>query len=225
MSHSLDERRYRIRHSAAHVLADAVMELFPDAKLAIGPPVEHGFYYDFDVPRAFTPEDLERLEAIMAERIGRALPFEMSEVSRAEAAELFSAQPYKLEILEDLGGDEVVTTCRHGEFLDLCRGAARGADVGHPGVQAALGGGRLLAGVTRTGLGFSVSTGRPGSPCRSSSSTWCASRRRSGVTIGAWGGTWICSRSRTTWGRACRCGIRGGRWRCRSWRRTGGGST
>ena len=119
---ALEDRRFRIRHSAAHVLADAVMELFPEAKYAIGPPVEDGFYYDFDAPRPFTPEDLEQLEAVMRERMGKDYPFEMAEVTREKAKELFADQRYKQEIIDDLPGDERITTCRHGAFLDLCRG-------------------------------------------------------------------------------------------------------
>ncbi len=118
----LADRRFRIRHSAAHVLADAVMEMFPEAKYAIGPPVEDGFYYDFDLPRPFTPEDIAQLEAIMRERIGGDLPFVMGEVTRDEAKSLFADQPYKQEIIEGLDGDERITTCRHGSFIDLCRG-------------------------------------------------------------------------------------------------------
>ena len=118
----LDDRRYRIRHSAAHVLADAVLELFPHAKYAIGPPVEDGFYYDFDVPTPFTPDDLERLEAVMRERVARDLPFEMAEVTRDEARALFADQPYKQDIIDGLPEGETITTCRHGGFLDLCRG-------------------------------------------------------------------------------------------------------
>ena len=118
----LADRRFRIRHSAAHVLADAVMEMFPEAKYAIGPPVEDGFYYDFDLPRPFTPEDIAQLEAIMRERIGEDLPFVIAEVTRDEAKRLFADQPYKQEIIEGLDGGERITTCRHGGFLDLCRG-------------------------------------------------------------------------------------------------------
>ena len=118
----LDDRRYRIRHSAAHLLADAVLELFPGAKYAIGPPVEDGFYYDFDVPQPFTPGDLEQLEAVMRERVARDLPFEMAEVTRAGAQTLFAEQPYKQDIIGRLPEGEPITTCRHGGFLDLCRG-------------------------------------------------------------------------------------------------------
>ena len=119
---ALEDARFRIRHSAAHVLADAVLELFPEAKYAIGPPVETGFYYDFQLDRPFTPEDLEKIETVMRERMGKAYPFEMAEVTRDEAKGLFADQPFKQEIIEDLPGEERITTCRHGAFLDLCRG-------------------------------------------------------------------------------------------------------
>jgi threonyl-tRNA synthetase len=118
----LEDRRFRIRHSAAHVLADAVLELFPEAKYAIGPPIEEGFYYDFQVARPFTPEDLEAIEDVMRERVGQDHPFELAEVTHAEAKGLFPNQPFKQEIINDLAEDERITTCRHGAFLDLCRG-------------------------------------------------------------------------------------------------------
>ena len=119
---TLEDSRFRIRHSAAHVLADAVLELFPEAKYAIGPPVETGFYYDFQLSRPFTPEDLESIEAVMRERMGKAYPFEMVEVTRAEAKSQFADQPFKQEIIDGLPDSESITTCRHGAFLDLCRG-------------------------------------------------------------------------------------------------------
>ena len=119
---ALDDQRFRIRHSAAHVLADAVLELFPEAKYAIGPPVESGFYYDFQLSRPFTPEDLEKIEGVMRERMGKAYPFEMAEVTRDEAKGLFAQQPFKQEIIDGLPPGEPITTCRHGAFLDLCRG-------------------------------------------------------------------------------------------------------
>ena len=118
----LEDQRFRIRHSAAHVLADAVMELFPEAKYAIGPPIEDGFYYDFQVEQPFTPEDLGRFESVMRQRIGQDLAFELAEVSRDEARALFTEQPFKQEIIDDLPEGERITTCRHGGFLDLCRG-------------------------------------------------------------------------------------------------------
>ena len=119
---ALKDRRFRIRHSASHVMADAVVELFPEAKYAIGPPIEDGFYYDFQAPRPFTPEDLESIEAIMRERIAKDLPFELAEVTRDEAKGLFTDQPFKQEIIADLPEGERITTCRHGDFLDLCQG-------------------------------------------------------------------------------------------------------
>jgi threonyl-tRNA synthetase len=112
----------RMRHSAAHVLAEAVLEMFPDAKLAIGPAIESGFYYDFDLPRPLTPADLEEIERRMAAHIEASEPFEWREVSKSEALEFFSDQPYKIELIRDLPEDEVITTYQNGPFVDLCRG-------------------------------------------------------------------------------------------------------
>ncbi len=127
---------YRIRHSFAHIMAQAVLEKFPGAKIAIGPPVKHGFYYDFDLPRPITEEDLKDIEARMREIIAEDHPFVRRVVTPEEARELFKDQPYKLELIEDIlkrGTDEygnplppgqqpVLTTYRHGPFEDLCRG-------------------------------------------------------------------------------------------------------
>ena len=114
--------RHRMRHSAAHVMADAVLRIFPEAKMGIGPPTRDGFYYDFDVSRAFTPEDLEQIEALMRETISAGQPFVREEVSRGQAVELFSDQPYKLEIIGDLPNETTLSIYRHGEFVDLCQG-------------------------------------------------------------------------------------------------------
>ncbi|BCW97230.1 MAG: threonine--tRNA ligase [Armatimonadota bacterium] len=111
-----------LRHSAAHVMAHAVKDLWPEVKIAIGPAIEDGFYYDFDKPEPFTPEDLEKIEARMREIIREARPFEYEEISRDKARELFADQPYKLEILEGISDGEKVTTYREGDFVDLCRG-------------------------------------------------------------------------------------------------------
>ena len=118
----LADLRSRIRHSAAHVLAEVVVELFPDAKLTIGPPTQDGFYYDFAVDEPFTPDDLKRIEKRMRKSIGRNHQFVEREVSRKEAAELVKDNPFKLEILDGIPEDEDVTFCAHGEFEDLCRG-------------------------------------------------------------------------------------------------------
>ena len=126
---------YRIRHSSAHVMAQTVMEMFPgEAKLAIGPPIADGFYYDFDLPRSLTPEDLELIESRMREIIDGDFKFETRVVSAEEAREIFEGQPYKLELIEGLEGGGVdeygepteaapeITVYTHDTFIDLCRG-------------------------------------------------------------------------------------------------------
>jgi threonyl-tRNA synthetase len=112
-----------MRHSAAHVMAEAVKSLFPQARVTIGPAIESGFYYDFDVPEPFTPDDLARIEARMAELVAHDLPFKRKEVVREDAIRFFEEQgeSYKVEILEELPNDRV-SLYRQGEFMDLCRG-------------------------------------------------------------------------------------------------------
>jgi len=111
-----------LRHSSAHILATAVRELFPGAGIGFGPPIEDGFYYDFQVERPFTPEDLERLEAKMAEVAARDFPFVREVVDRAEARRRFADDPLKLERIEELGDHETITVYTDGPFVDLCRG-------------------------------------------------------------------------------------------------------
>ena len=123
---------YRIRHSAAHVMAEAVLAFYPEAKLAIGPPIEDGFYYDFDLgkdengkPITFTPEDLEKIEAKMKALLKQNAPFEQSSKSVAEARDFFQDEPYKIELINDLvanEGVEDVGIYQHRNFVDLCRG-------------------------------------------------------------------------------------------------------
>ncbi len=138
---------YKLRHSLAHVMAQAVTELFPEAKPTIGPPVENGFYYDFYVPNPFTPEDLARIEARMREIVNKHVDFTRREVSEAEARELFKFNPFKLELIDglaqgvadDMGekaddrpspsdsaggsrGTQVITVYTQDTFTDLCRG-------------------------------------------------------------------------------------------------------
>ena len=115
------ERLFRMRHSAAHVLAEAMLERFPEAKYAIGPPIEHGFYYDFELPRPLTPEDLQWLEQRMRRSQKRNLPIEGEQISKDEARAIFADQPYKLELIDDIE-DETVGYFKHGDFEDLCRG-------------------------------------------------------------------------------------------------------
>ena len=111
-----------LRHSTSHVMAEAVLAMFPEARLGIGPPIEDGFYYDFDLPRSLTPEDLGEIEARMRESIKAHRPFVRREVSREEAEELFADQPYKLELIGEMPEGEVISIYTHGEFTDLCRG-------------------------------------------------------------------------------------------------------
>ena len=132
---------YKLRHSAAHVMAQAVLELYPEAKFAIGPPIENGFYYDFDLgldedgsPRTFRTDDLKTIGKRMRQIIGGKHEFAYREVSAAEARLLFAAQPYKLELIDGLDEGEideygnevtekpVISTYKHDTFEDLCRG-------------------------------------------------------------------------------------------------------
>jgi threonyl-tRNA synthetase len=135
------EQLYKIRHSAAHIMAEAVLELYPDAKIAIGPPIENGFYYDFDLgkdehgkPRTFQPDDLDKIARRMRQIIAGKFPFVYRQVNADEARDLFAAQPYKLELIDGLAKGEVdeygnevesapvISTYKHDTFEDLCRG-------------------------------------------------------------------------------------------------------
>src|SRR5262245_11043335 len=111
-----------LRHSSAHVLATAVRQIFPKAQIGFGPPIEDGFYYDFDIGRPFTPEDLETIEKKMADVTKSDYAFVREEVSRAEAKRRFKDDPLKLERIDDLGPDEVISVYTDGPFVDLCRG-------------------------------------------------------------------------------------------------------
>jgi threonyl-tRNA synthetase len=118
-----DDPLSRLRHSASHVMADAVRRFRPDAKVAIGPSIETGFYYDFDT-QPFTPEDAAKIEAEMAKIVAQNLPFERKVVSRAEALALFEGrgEVYKVEIIKSLPEGEEISLFQHGDFVDLCRG-------------------------------------------------------------------------------------------------------
>jgi threonyl-tRNA synthetase len=139
MSHQGQEKYeesdlYKIRHSAAHIMAQAVVEMFPEAKYTIGPPIENGFYYDFDLPRALTPEDLEQIEKRMRQIISGKYDFMKKVISADEARRVFKDQPYKLELIDGLekgGFDEYgnplkekpeISIYQHDSFVDLCRG-------------------------------------------------------------------------------------------------------
>ncbi|MCH8283464.1 MAG: MFS transporter, partial [Chloroflexi bacterium] len=103
-------------------MADAIVSFFPEAKLTIGPPTEDGFYYDIDLPRPLTPDDLERIEARMRETIKADHPFECREISRDDAQRMFADNPYKLQIIDEIPSGEAITTYSHGAFTDLCEG-------------------------------------------------------------------------------------------------------
>ena len=130
-----DEKLYKLRHSTAHVMAEAVLERFPEGKLAFGPPVENGFYYDFDLPRPLTPEDLAEIEVRMKESIKDKVPFVHRDVSVQEAKAMFASQPYKIDQIEKLASGEEdehgeagaepvshLSIYSHHNFTDLCRG-------------------------------------------------------------------------------------------------------
>ena len=114
--------RQRIRHSTAHVMADVVTQMFPEAKLAIGPPTDDGFYYDFLAPEPFREEDLKRIEEQMKAVIAKDLTFEYSEYPRDAALEMNAGEPLKLEIINEIPEDEAISTYKHGAFEDLCAG-------------------------------------------------------------------------------------------------------
>ena len=111
-----------LRHSSAHIMATAVRELFPQAGIGFGPPIEDGFYYDFQVERPFTPEDIQQIEARMVEVAARDYPFSREVVDRSEANRRFSDDPLKLERISELKDDETITVYTDGPFVDLCRG-------------------------------------------------------------------------------------------------------
>jgi threonyl-tRNA synthetase len=130
-----DEQLHKLRHSTAHVMADAVLMMFPEGKLAFGPPIENGFYYDFDLPRPLTPEDLAEIEGRMKAIIAADLAFEQEDVSVQEARKFFANQPYKIDQIDKLSSGEEdehgergaepfghLSVYRHGQFTDLCRG-------------------------------------------------------------------------------------------------------
>ncbi len=110
-----------IRHSLSHILAWAIQELYPDVKFGIGPAIENGFYYDFDLPEKISSEDLPKIEEKMRELINEGVDFEKKEISKQEAKEIFKNQPYKLKLIDEIE-EEKVTIYKSGHFIDLCKG-------------------------------------------------------------------------------------------------------
>jgi len=111
-----DKKLEAMRHSASHVMAEAVQSMFPEAKFGIGPTIENGFYYDFDLPRPLTPDDLPFIEEKMREIIASDTPFIREEVTKDEARKLFAAQSYKLELIDEIP-EEKVTIYKQGSFV------------------------------------------------------------------------------------------------------------
>ena len=118
---SQGDRLERLRHSAAHIMAEAVLSMFPDAKLGIGPPIETGFYYDFELPRPLAMEDLQIIQRKMEKRVKSNVPFVHEEMAKADAQRLFANQPYKLELINEIKEGHV-GVYKHADFIDLCQG-------------------------------------------------------------------------------------------------------
>lgn len=118
----IDEQLHKVRHSMSHVMAEAVLQMFPKAQIAIGPAIDNGFYYDFDLPRALTQEDLEEISERMRAIISEDKAFKRNVVSREQARSMFSDQVYKLELIDAIPEDEEVSLYNQGGFTDLCRG-------------------------------------------------------------------------------------------------------
>ncbi len=116
------EALHIVRHSAAHIMAEAVKDLFPTAKFGIGPAIEDGFYYDFDVERSFSPDDIQAIEERMHQIVAEEKPFDRGVLDKLEAWDAFDGQPYKRELIEDLPEGEIISTYTQGAFTDLCRG-------------------------------------------------------------------------------------------------------
>jgi len=121
---NIEEYRNKLRHSAAHLLAEAVLKIHPEAKLTIGPPIKDGFYYDFDVNVTFSPQDLASIERDMKRSIKRNTKFEGKELTKNEALEIYKDNPYKIEIINSMSKNEIITEYSHsdGKFKDLCKG-------------------------------------------------------------------------------------------------------
>ena len=119
-----NEKLQTIRHSCAHVMAEAVLKLFPGTKIAIGPAIDNGFYYDFDFPQdhKITEEDFAAVEKEMRRILASNAEFERKEVSKDEALKIFKDEPYKVELINDLPSDAVISTYTQDGFTDLCRG-------------------------------------------------------------------------------------------------------
>ena len=170
-------------HTCSHVLAQAMKRLHPEVKLAIGPSIDNGFYYDFDTPQPFSEDQLDELEAEMRKICKEKLKLERFELPRAEAVQYMEekGEPYKVELINDLPEDATISFYKQGEFVDLCAG---------PHVDST---GRIKGNATPAVRPSSVSTAWP-SPRRTSwMSTWLGLRRPRSGTTASWAVSWACS--------------------------------
>ena len=124
---AVDEHLQMVRHSLAHIMAEAIIKLYPGTKIAIGPAIENGFYYDFEFPadNKLTEDAFPAVEKEMRKILAGNFDFVRKEISKAEALELFKDQPYKVELINDLPENETITTYTQDTFTDLCRGPQR----------------------------------------------------------------------------------------------------
>ncbi len=182
-------------HTCSHVLAQAMKRLHPEVKLAIGPSIDNGFYYDFDTPQPFTEAQLEELEAEMRKICKEKLKLERFELPRAEAIAFMEekGEPYKVELINDLPEDAVISFYKQGEFVDLCAGP-------HVDSTGRIKGNAVKLTACNAAYWRGIPAARPSSastawpsPRRTSwTSTWRALRRpRSGIT-GGWARSWAC---------------------------------
>jgi threonyl-tRNA synthetase len=182
-----EEGRHTYRHTAAHILAQAVKRLYPGAKLAIGPAIENGFYYDFDVDAPFSVEDFDAIEAEMEKIVAEKLPIRRFELPREEAIALTvkMGEPYKTELIRDLPGDAVISFYQQGEYVDLCAGPHL-PDTGRvKAVKLLSVAGAYWRGRTRCS---SVSMARPSTTGKNSKHTGTAWRRRKNGITASWAG-------------------------------------
>ena len=220
----------RLRHSASHVLATAILKIWPEAQFAAGPPVENGFYYDVDLPHRISPDDFEKIEAEMKKEIKANHPFERTEVSRDEALELgkkgrlaaLGERPepskFKLDIIENIPADEKISLYRSGDFIDLCAGPHVKAHWGYRRISPDERRQRLLqrrrkesavAARLRHGVQNEKRNSTTISPC---------SRKRRSATIASLARSWSFLYSTTTLGRVCRCFCRAAQSSLKNWR-------
>ena len=182
------------RHSTAHLLAAAVLELFPETKLGIGPPIESGFYYDFQRADPFTPEDLEKIEKRMWEIQARDLPYERKYTKKDEGLKLYSDQPMKVELITERAGDDLFGIHAGARIHRLLPRSARAVDEEDQGVQAAVGRRGVLERQREERAAAAHLRDRIFLARRTSTIIWRASKKPRSATIASSARNWNCSR-------------------------------